>query len=111
MCRDDLMNAPETKTLEQKVLDWAKVRGISNQSTPKDQFLKVTEELGEVAECLAKGKPLSELELEIGDLQVTVILLAALSGTSAERCLERAYHKIADRKGNVINGVFVKEGD
>ena len=71
----------------------------------------MVEELGEVAACVSKGKSLDETELELGDLQVTVIILSSLLGTTAEKSLERAYNKISGRKGKMVNGVFVKEGD
>lgn len=93
------------------ILEWAEERQILQTAQPKDQFLKVTEELGEIAECLAKGRPIEELELEIGDLQVTIIILANLCGTTAGKSLEAAYRKIKDRTGSIKSGVFVKDGD
>ncbi len=96
---------------EYDVIEWADDLGIFDTATAKDQFLKVTEELGEIAECIAKGKPLEELELEIGDLQVTIILLAHISGTTAGKCLDMAYKKIRNRTGRVVSGVFIKDGD
>ena len=99
------------RATEVDVIKWADNLGIFDKATPKDQFLKVTEELGEVAECLAKGKPLNELELEIGDLQVTIILLARLCGTSAGASLDAAYTKIRNRTGRVVDGIFIKDGD
>ncbi|MCK5127677.1 MAG: hypothetical protein KAR42_15575 [candidate division Zixibacteria bacterium] len=96
---------------EYDVIEWADDLGIFDTATPKDQFLKVTEELGEVAECIAKGKPLEDLELELGDLQVTIILLAHLCGTTASKSLDMAYNKIRNRTGRVVNGVFIKDGD
>lgn len=37
--------------------------------------------------------------------------VAELCGTSIEHCTELAYDEIKDRKGKLLNGVFVKEGD
>lgn len=96
---------------EQKVIEWAAEKGILEHSTPKDQFLKVSEEVGEIAECLAKGKSLEDLEHEIGGAMVTLILLAELVGTNASHCLDIEYAKIAKRTGEIKNGVFVKDGD
>lgn len=109
MTQDNLMTAPEEVSLERKVIQWAKERGILDSAQPKDQLLKVVEELGEVAECIAKGKSIQETELELGDLQVTVILLSALVGTTAENSLRRAYAKISNRKGKMVNGVFIRD--
>lgn len=37
--------------------------------------------------------------------------LAINQGYTLEQCAEHAYNDIKDRKGKMINGVFVKEGD
>ena len=37
--------------------------------------------------------------------------LASKMGTSIEECLKIAYDEIKDRKGKMINGAFIKEGD
>jgi len=91
--------------------EWAANKGILAKATPKDQFVKMAEELGEIAGCLAKGSPVEDLELEIGDLGVTAIILATLKGTDFDTCLERAYAKISKRNGKMVDGVFIKEGD
>lgn len=96
---------------ESKVIDWALERGIFDKASPRDQFVKLVEEVGEIAECLAKDKPLKDIELEIGDLGVTMILLAHMKGTSLEESLDAAYKKISSRTGKMVDGVFVKDGD
>lgn len=42
---------------------------------------------------------------------VGLTILAAQSGTNIEWCIECAYQEIKDRKGRMIDGVFVKESD
>ena len=95
--------------LVQKVEEWAVKRGLDKADSSK-QFLKVVEETGEVASALARGQ-LEELKDGIGDVIVTLIILAQQQGLTVEECLETAYEEIADRKGKMINGVFVKQSD
>ena len=42
---------------------------------------------------------------------VVLINIAERNNLSIEHCLEVAYNDIKDRKGKMIDGVFVKEGD
>ena len=37
------------------ITDWAQARNLIEGSTPQAQFIKLAEELGEVAECIAKA--------------------------------------------------------
>ena len=91
------------------VEEWSYDRWLHKADSSK-QFLKVIEEIGEVADALAKDKP-EELKDGIGDTVVTLIILAQQNGLTLEECLETAYNEIADRKGKTVNGVFVKEED
>lgn len=88
---------------------WSKDKDLDKADSGK-QFLKVIEEIGEVADALVKNKP-DELKDGIGDTVVTLIILAQQNGLTLEECLETAYNEIADRKGKTVNGVFVKEED
>ena len=88
---------------------WSIDRDLHEAESSK-QMLKTLEELGEVAGALAKNKP-EELKDGIGDVIVTLIILAQQQGLSVEECLEYAYNEIKDRKGEMVNGVFVKEED
>jgi len=44
-------------------------------------------------------------------MYVVLTILAMQTNTSVEECAELAYSEIKDRKGKMINGVFVKESD
>ena len=46
---------------------------------------------------------------DIGDIMVVLINIAVRNGLSIEHCLEVAYHDIKDRKGTMVDGVFIKE--
>jgi len=96
--------------LAQKVLEWAGNKGILEKATPSSQFEKTMEEVGELARYLIEDNQ-AEVEDAIGDIIVTLIILAELRGTSVQDCLQGAYDVIAKRKGSMINGVFVKQGE
>lgn len=101
--------------LNAKIIDWAKARGI-DKADPKGQFLKVVEELGELAEGMAKDKP-AQIVDSFGDVLVTLIILnqQLINNGVIEQgiieCLASAYDEIKNRKGEMVNGVFVKEED
>lgn len=88
---------------------WAEKKGL-HLSDPSKQFLKVVEEVGEVASAIAKGKK-DELQDGIGDVFVTIVILAMQNNLSIRDCVATAYAEIADRKGRMVDGVFVKESD
>jgi len=95
--------------LSAKIEKWAENKGL-HLSDPSKQFLKVVEEVGEVASALAKGKK-DELQDGIGDVFVTIVILAMQNNLSIRDCVAAAYTEIADRKGKMVDGVFVKETD
>ncbi len=88
---------------------WAIDRNLDT-ADPSKQMLKVVEELGEIAEGLAKGY-MDMVEDSIGDEFVTLVVLSMQLNLNFEECVEKAYVEIADRKGKMVNGVFVKESD
>lgn len=97
--------------LENAVVNWAIERKIycpENGSTVKDQVLKAMSEMGELADNALKGR---DVEDDIGDVIVCLINVAKLSGLDLTTCLRRAYNDIKDRRGEMINGVFIKESD
>lgn len=93
--------------LQEAVLDWADERKLLT-ADPNRQFLKVAEELGELASAMAKNKPLDRIDA-MGDVLVTLIILSAQLGIKPVSCLEVAYNEIADRKGSTVDGIFIKE--
>lgn len=95
--------------LIKSVEQWSKDRGIDKADSAK-QFLKVSEEVGEVSAALARNDRY-ELKDGIGDVVVTLIILAQQNGMTLHECLDQAYTEISDRKGKLVNGVFVKESD
>lgn len=91
------------------VEQWSRDKGLDKSESSK-QFLKISEEVGEVASALARQDK-NELRDGIGDVMVTLIILAQQNDMDMYECLNQAYSEIADRKGKMIDGVFVKESD
>lgn len=90
------------------IRQWADERGIYRNGDTKTQFAKLQEEAGELARAILKNdKP--EFIDAIGDMVVVLTNLAALEGLKIEDCVTSAYSVIASRKGEMINGTFVKE--
>lgn len=86
---------------------WAKEKGILNKGDKKTQFIKLQEEVGELAVSILKNKNLDFIDA-IGDCVVVLTNLAALENIKIEDCINSAYNEIANRKGDMINGTFVK---
>ena len=90
------------------VLKWADKRGLLKAENAPRQMLKLMEEVGELAGAMAKNKP-GDIVDAIGDIQVVLIILSKQLGYDYEQCLIDAYNVIKERKGKLINGVFVKD--
>lgn len=95
--------------LTEKIRTWAIVRGL-DEADPTKQILKLAEELGETASAMSRGH-LDLMKDGIGDIYVVLTILSMQLGTSIEECAGIAYNEIKDRKGEMVNGVFVKESD
>lgn len=125
------MNYEKLSTL---VLQWGEDKGIFAKSTPLRQLDKTQEELDETREALKKleSSAHQDLQLEfdfideldypntevealeeakdgIGDMLVTVILLAKMLNMDSVDCLQSAYNVIKKRTGKMVNGQFVKD--
>ena|SRR5699024_7046834 len=92
-----------------KIRQWTLDRNLQ-EGDPKGQILKLLEESGELASGLAKNNE-AEVKDAIGDIVVVLTVLSIQLDINIEECLKLAYEEIKDRKGKLINGVFVKESD
>lgn len=90
------------------IANWHHDRNLIDGATDKDQFAKLIQEAGELSDSICKGKDVSD---DIGDMMVVLINIAERNGLSIEQCLVQAWNDIKDRKGRMVDGVFVKEGD
>ena len=69
---------------EDMTIKWAEDRGIVQNSTPQLQMLKLTSEMGELADNLAKKRDVRD---DIGDCLVVLTIIAEMEGLSLARCL------------------------
>lgn len=100
--------------LETCVETWAADKGILEKATPMAQALKTLEEVGELMFAIEKESETkedngAEIMDAIGDIAVTLIIQCKMQGMTLEQCLEHAWLQIKDRKGKMVNGVFIKE--
>ena len=92
-------------TCEKKRLD---VYLTEAQAEVSRNFVKkLIEEVTELVDSLSTGQ--SPID-DIGDIIVVLINIAERHKLSIDECLEHAYNDIKDRKGQMIDGIFVKEG-
>ena len=98
--------------LHEAVIQWANDRNMIKQDrlTGLAQLAKVTEELGELSAGINKNDE-DKTKDSLGDILVTLIILAQDLNLDLLDCLNSAYRVIQNRKGKTINGVFVKETD
>ena len=95
--------------LEVCVQEWAREKGIFDKATPLKQALKTQEEVTELLNAIV-DRDKAEMEDAIGDILVTLIILAEMYHVTLEECLNGAYDIISKRTGKMINGQFVKDG-
>lgn len=100
----------EYEELFEKVNTWAHARKI-DQADPRVEFMKMTEELGELSAAYNK-KNHDRLVDSIGDLQIALVIFCRLVGVDHRQAIEAAYHEIAQRTGETTaDGVFIKQSD
>lgn len=88
---------------------WAEERGLDKSSSDK-QMIKLQEEVGELAEAHNKGWKDKQVD-SLGDTFVVLTIYAMQKGLHLEDCIKEAYETIYNRKGQLVDGVFVKQED
>ncbi|MGJ4013018.1 MazG-like family protein [Levilactobacillus brevis] len=88
---------------------WSSNRHLDTQDAGK-QLLKLVEEVGELSATYNKRQPNGEID-SVGDIMVVLVIYCQQRGLSIQDFLEYAYDQISERKGKMIDGVFVKEAD
>lgn len=83
------------------VEEWAREKNL-DIAEPEKQMLKVVEEVGEVAAALARNNK-NDLRDGIGDVVVTLVILAIQNDMDLYECLNQAYNEIKDRKLSLIH--------
>ena len=93
-----------------KIRQWASDRNLIMGGTVHGQMLKLTEEIGELAAGIARNDRDKIID-SIGDAVVVLTILAAQNNMTIEDCIASSYLEIKDRKGKMVDGVFIKEND
>ena len=93
---------------KEEVLQWGADKGILSKATPMSQAIKTLSEVEELLRAI-NSNDIEEIKDAYGDILVTIILGAELSGFDIEDCLQSAYNVISKRTGKMINGQFVKD--
>ena len=91
-----------------QIMQWHEDRNLIEGSSDKDQVLKLMQELGELSDSVCKGKDVKD---DLGDMMVVMLNIMKRNSITMEACLNTAYNDIKDRKGKMVDGVFVKEED
>ena len=112
------------ETLIRNVEYWAQEKEIDDYENWEKQFMKFQEEAIELHKemVLHDGRLKDEridmyiydnkdMKLEMGDVLVTLIVLAKQQDIELSDCLNLAWNKIKNRRGKTIDGQFVKEED
>ena len=92
--------------LETRVVLWHRDRNLIAGSTDAAQHTKLVEEVKELETNILLSQPVID---DIGDCLVVLINIAQRNNLSLFDCLNHAYDDIKDRKGKMVDGVFVKE--
>lgn len=124
----------------EQIKQWHYDRGLIEGSTPWSQTKKLLEEFTELVAAQKAGDSpvdifthiesmLTDLLVDgriktvepedadeayidaLGDMIVVQVNLAEQLESSTLSCIESAWDAIKDRKGKLVNGVFLKEGD
>ena len=97
---------------KERVRQWAADRNLIEGSTPFIQLGKLSEECDELSRALlvyaSKGLK-HDIKDAIGDIQVVLAVMCAQLNINIDECREIAWEQIKDRKGKMVEGVFVKE--
>ena len=104
----DMATHFEMNELIEKTIQWHRDRNLIDGSDDKSQVLKLAQELGELSDSVCKRKPVLD---DIGDMLVVMINICERNNLTLHDCLSVAYDDIKDRKGRMVDGVFVKEAD
>lgn len=92
-----------------RIQDWAIDRGLDT-ADPNKQMLKLMEEVGELAQGMAKDNREQVID-SIGDIYVVLTVLSMQLNLRVDGCVRKAYEEIKDRQGKMVNGIYIKEED
>lgn len=83
---------------------------VRGQVTALTQIKKLKDEIKELETALYENDEIEIID-GIGDVFTVLIQIARITQVTLDEATDRAYSQIRYRKGKMIDGVFVKEGD
>jgi len=95
--------------LEKKIVEWGLEKGILPRPNALAQYSKTLEEVEELAIGIDR-EDIDEVRDAIGDIFVTLVMQAQAWDMTMQECVEAAYNDIKGRTGEMVDGVFVKNG-
>jgi len=95
-----------TEDYEQRIVGWHHDRNLIEGATDKDQLCKLVQEVGELSDNICKGRSVAD---DIGDCIVVLINIAERNNLTLKDCMAVAWNDIKDRKGKMVDGIFIKE--
>lgn len=107
-CASSLNSTYTPRTVYDDIRQWAHDRNLIEGSTPEAQITKTFEEVDELFLAI-EHHSVSEIIDAIGDVTVTLVIIAEQLGLRFESCVAAAYDEIKDRKGKMVDGLFVKD--
>src|SRR5210317_2601044 len=96
----------ELVELIKQIKQWHVDRNLIEGANDKDQVCKLIQEVGELSDNVCKGKDVAD---DIGDCIVVLINIATRNNLSLGDCMNQAWMDIKDRKGKMVDGIFIKE--
>lgn len=109
------------EALSDAVIQWAKDRNLFEGSNPLKQLDKTSEEFNELqraigmwmeskrADLLSTTTYYDQIQDAFGDILVTLIIAGEMLHVDLTNALHEAYDVIKDRKGRMVNGLFIKD--
>jgi NTP pyrophosphatase (non-canonical NTP hydrolase) len=95
--------------IEMDVIRWGESRGIIEHSTSEAQVKKTIEEVQELVSAI-NHKNKADIIDALGDVMVTLTMIAAIEDVPLVECYAHAYNQIKNRKGYLdASGLWIKE--
>ena len=99
----------ENTEITELIKKWVTDRDLTS-GNPTAQMVKLMEKVGELTNGINKDRE-GQIIDSIGDIYVGLVVLCMQLGLDVNDCIKAAYEEIKDRKGKLVNGLFVKEED
>ena len=103
------LEVTETEDTTEFIKKWAIERDLQS-GNPKAQMLELLKELIKLGNNI-NNLGVGQIMESIGDIYVGLVVLCMQLGPDVNDCIKAAYEEIKDRKGKMVDGIFVKEKD